>query len=103
MGMGGTEVRTDMSSDAAGDMPVWLPYAEDGSVGEFACDDGFARGLGDITGCFGRMGGGSCVGPPSTLGARFADARLEVDRRDWWCRFIIALCIGGVGTMFWGT
>lgn len=72
------EPRIDTLSEAAGEKAPVL-------VGEFECDDGVGRlFLGEVAVECGWRGGGN-TGPGSAFGAIF-----EFDRRDWWCRFIIA-------------
>lgn len=66
----------DIFSEAAGEK------AEPVLVGEFECEEGVGRlFLGDA---WGALGGGR-VTPGSLLGAM-----LELDRRDWWWRFMRA-------------
>lgn len=94
---GGTDWRSDTESDTGGERAVWLPNGCPELDGEFACDGG--RLLGDRTdaGC----GGVDIWGAPafcSSLGAM-----LELDFRDWWCRFMMARCIGGGCTRGWVT
>lgn len=88
-----------MESDTGGESAGWLPNGCPELGGEFACDGGVGRLLGDRTdaGC----GGVDIWAAPalcSSLGAM-----LEVDLRDWWCRFMMARCIGGGCTRGWVT
>jgi hypothetical protein len=66
-------------------------------VGEFVCDDGVGRDLGDAADEWEWIGGGKGLMAGSILGAM-----LEPDLLDW-CLFIMARCIGGGCTRFWGT
>lgn len=67
-----------MLSEAAGEK------AEPVLLGELEWEDGVGRFFGDVADECGCRGGGR-LEPGSALGAM-----CEFDRRDWWCRFIMA-------------
>lgn len=96
---GGAEAWSDMESDTGGERARWLPKGWPELDGEFACDGGVGRLLGDRTdaGC-----GGVDIWVAPTFVSSLGPT-LEVDFRDWWCRFMMARWIGGGCTRGWVT